>query len=62
MAFSLTLLSMANPLSIAGFVVRVASLGIQITQSFIDVYDAYKDQSSDLARNLHSFENLTDSL
>ncbi|KAJ5087891.1 hypothetical protein N7456_011507 [Penicillium angulare] len=56
---------MADPLSIASGAAGLLSLGIQVTQSLVDFYCAYKDQDSDLAkitRNLESLLNLFQSL
>jgi hypothetical protein len=51
---------MADPLSIVGGVVGVASLGIQVTQSLIDFYNTYRHQKSDLANTMRNLEDLTD--
>lgn len=46
---------MTDPLSVAGSVVGVISLGIQVTQSLVSFYNSYKGQNSDL---IHMIENL----
>ena len=53
---------MADPLSIVGAVVGVVSLGIQVTQSLIDFYNAYKYQKFDLANILRNLEDLKNTL
>lgn len=53
---------MADPLSIVGGVVGIASLGIQVSQSLIDFYNKYKNQKSDLANILRNLENLKNTL
>lgn len=53
---------MADPLSIAGSVAGLVSLGIQVTQSLIDFYHAFKNQDSDLASTLRNLEGLKNTL
>lgn len=56
---------MPDPLSIASGAAGFLSLGIQVTQSLVDFYHAYKDQAGDLAkitRNLESLLNLFQTL
>ncbi|BDD62495.1 hypothetical protein MAP00_007463 [Monascus purpureus] len=45
-------------LSIASGIVGLLSLGIQVTQSLISFYSAYKDQDGDLAKITQNFEDL----
>ncbi|KAL5002549.1 hypothetical protein BDV10DRAFT_191363 [Aspergillus recurvatus] len=49
---------MGDPLSIASGVAGLLSLGIQVTQSLIDFYSAYKDQDSDLIQITQNLGNL----
>ncbi|KAL9636266.1 MAG: hypothetical protein Q9164_002929 [Protoblastenia rupestris] len=56
------LLCMADPLSIVGSVIGIASLGIQVTQSLIDFYKTYKNQKYDLASTLRNLEDLKNTL
>lgn len=49
---------MADPLSIAAGVAGLLSLGIQVTQSLVVFYSAYKDQDTDLANITQSLDNL----
>ncbi|KAK1465305.1 hypothetical protein CCUS01_07711 [Colletotrichum cuscutae] len=49
---------MADPLSTAGSVVGIISLGIQVVQSIYQYYSAAKDQHSDIARTLRKLEDL----
>lgn len=49
---------MADPLSISSGIAGLLSLGIQVTQSLIDFYMAYKDQDTDLAKMTHNFGDL----
>lgn len=49
---------MADPLSIASGIAGLLSLGIQVTQSLIGFYSAYKDQDTDLAKITDNLENL----
>jgi ankyrin repeat domain-containing protein 50 len=45
-------------LSVAASVAGIISLGIQVTQSLVDYYEAYKDQKSDIANTAKKLENL----
>ena len=49
---------MADPLSILGTGVGVASLAIQVTQSLLEFYRAYKDRASEVAQILGRLESL----
>jgi hypothetical protein len=49
---------MADPLSIASGIAGLLSLGIQVTQSLIDFYSAYKNQGTDLAKITQNIENI----
>ncbi|KAJ5140290.1 NACHT nucleoside triphosphatase [Penicillium atrosanguineum] len=52
---------MVDPLAIASGVAGLLSLGIQVTQSLVNFYTAYKDQDTDLAkltRNLDSLQSI----
>ncbi|UQC84865.1 uncharacterized protein CLUP02_10361 [Colletotrichum lupini] len=49
---------MADPLSTAGSVVGIISLGIQVVQSIYKYYSAAKDQHSDIGRTLRKLEDL----
>ncbi|KAJ5185641.1 NACHT nucleoside triphosphatase [Penicillium cf. griseofulvum] len=49
---------MADPLSIAAGVAGLLSFGIQVTQSLIGFYTAYKDQDSDLAKITENLDSL----
>ena len=49
---------MADPLSVAGSVVGVISLGIQVTLSLINFYNSYKCQDSDLVSITKKLEGL----
>jgi hypothetical protein len=49
---------MADPLSIASGVAGLLSLGIQVTQSLVNFYSAYKDQESDLIQITQNLGNL----
>ncbi|KAJ5998783.1 hypothetical protein N7451_006593 [Penicillium sp. IBT 35674x] len=49
---------MADPLSIASGVAGLLSLGIQVTQSLVDFYSAYKNQTSDIAKIAQGLESL----
>lgn len=53
---------MGDPLSVAGSVVGLISLGIQVSQSLISFYTAYKDQNSDISKTIRRLENLQDTL
>ncbi|KAJ6101889.1 NACHT nucleoside triphosphatase [Penicillium sp. IBT 16267x] len=49
---------MADPLSIASGIAGLLSLGIQVTQSLVNFYTAYKDQDTDLAKVTQNLDNL----
>ncbi|KAF4771904.1 hypothetical protein HAV15_004523 [Penicillium sp. str.  len=49
---------MADPLSIASGVAGLLSFGIQVTQTLVDFYSAYKNQTSDLAKITLNLQNL----
>lgn len=49
---------MAEPLSIASGIAGLLSLGIQVTQSLITFYSAYKDRDNDLAKIIRNSEGL----
>ena len=53
---------MADPLSIAGSVAGVVSLGIQVTQSLIEFYKSYRYQDSELAGIIRKLESLAETL
>ncbi len=44
---------MTEPLSVAASVAGLISLGIQVTQSLVDFYNAYKNRDLDLVHNIH---------
>lgn len=50
---------MADPLSIAGSVVGILSLGLQVTQQLCEYYTKYKKQCEDLEQLLLKIERLT---
>ncbi|CAP94665.1 Pc18g04410 [Penicillium rubens Wisconsin 54-1255] len=49
---------MADPLSIAAGIAGFLSLGIQVTQTLIEFYSAYKNQDTDVAKITRMIENL----
>jgi hypothetical protein len=49
---------MSDPLSVAGSVVGIVSLGLQVAQSLYDYYDAIKGQHSDVSRTTYRLDNL----
>ncbi len=49
---------MADPLSIAGSVAGLISLGSQVTQSLVDFYNAYKQQDSELVGTIETIESV----
>lgn len=49
---------MADPLSIASGVAGLLSFGIQVTQTLVDFYSAYKNQTPDLAKITLNLQNL----
>jgi len=51
-----------DPLSIAASAASLISLGIQITQSLIDIYSAYKSQNSNIIHTIKKLESLLDML
>lgn len=51
---------MTDPLSVAGSVVGVTSLGIQVTQSLVDFYKAYKSQDSEVSSIIGRLESLVE--
>ena len=53
---------MTDPLSIAGSVAGVVSLGIQVTQSLIVFYKSYRYQDSELAGIIGRLESLAETL
>jgi ankyrin repeat domain-containing protein 50 len=53
---------MADPLSVAASVTGLISLGIQVTQSLVDFYTAYKNQKSDVVHTTQKLNRLLDVL
>ena len=51
---------MTEPLSVAASVAGLISLGIQVTQSLVDFYNAYKNRVSDLVDTTERLESLLD--
>lgn len=51
---------MADPLSVTAGIVGFVSLGIQVTESLVRFYTAYKDQDADMARMTTKSESLLD--
>ena len=51
---------MTEPLSVAANVAGLISLGIQVTQSLVDFYNAYKNRDSDLVHTTQTLESLLD--
>ena len=49
---------MSDPLSIAGSVAGLISLGIQVTKSLVDFYTSYKHQDSELAGTIEKLDGL----
>lgn len=49
---------MADPLAIASGIAGLLSLGIQVTQSLVNFYNAYKDQDTDLAKVAQNLDRL----
>ena len=49
---------MGDPLSIAGSVAGLISLGIQVTQSLVDFYTSYKQQDSELVGTIEKLESI----
>ena len=52
------LASMSDPLSIAAGAAGLISLGIQVTQSLVDFYNAYRNRDSDLIHTTARLESL----
>ena len=51
---------MTGPLSVAASVTGLVSLGIQVTQSLVDFYNAYKNRDSDLVHMIERLDSLLD--
>ena len=51
---------MTDPLSVAGSVAGLISLGIQVTQSLVNFYNAYKNRDSDLVHMIERLDSLLD--
>ena len=51
-------ISMTDPLSVAGSVVGVISLGIQVTTSLVTFYNSYKGRESDIIRITEKLDGL----
>ena len=51
---------MTEPLSVAGSVAGLISLGIQVTQSLVNFYNAYKNRDSDLVHMIERLDSLID--
>lgn len=51
---------MTEPLSVAASVAGLISLGIQVTQSLVEFYNAYKNRDSDLVDMAERLESLLD--
>ncbi|KAL9100680.1 MAG: hypothetical protein Q9163_003967 [Psora crenata] len=51
---------MADPLSVAGSVVGLISLGIQVTQSLVNFYNAYETRDSELLHMIKRLDSLLD--
>lgn len=49
---------MAESLAVASGIAGLLSLGIQVTQSLVNFYTAYKDQGTDLAKITQNLDNL----
>lgn len=49
---------MADPLSIASGIAGLLSFGVQVTQTLVDFYSAYKDQDTNLSRITQNLESL----
>jgi len=49
---------MADPLSVAAGVAGLVSLGLQVTQTLVDFYSAYKNRKSDIASTNKKLERL----
>ena len=51
---------MTDPLSVAGSVVGLISLGIQVTQSLVNFYNAYENRDSELVHMIERLDSLLD--
>lgn len=51
---------MTDPLPVAAGVAGLVSLGIQVTQSLVEFYNAYKKQDSDLNSTTKRLKSLLD--
>ena len=51
---------MTEPLSVAASVAGLISLGIQVTQSLVNFYNAYKYRDSDLVHMIERLDSLLD--
>jgi len=51
---------MTDPLSVAGSVAGLISVGIQVTQSLVDFYNSYKSRDSDLVDMIERLDGLLD--
>lgn len=51
---------MAEPLSVVASVAGLVSLGIQVTQSLVNFYNAYENRDSDLVRMIERLDSLLD--
>ena len=51
---------MPDPLSVAGSVVGLISLGIQVTQSLVNFYNAYENRDSELVHTIERLDSLLD--
>lgn len=49
---------MTEPLSVAASVAGLISLGIQVTQSLVNFYNAYKYRDSDLVHTIERLDSL----
>ena len=49
---------MGDPLSVAGSIADLISLGIQVTQSLVDFYTSYKNQDSELIGTIEKLDSL----
>ena len=53
---------MADPLSIAGSVVGIISLGIQAAESLVQYYTSFRDQEDDIANVVRKLKSLLELL
>ena len=51
---------MTDPLSVAASVAGLISLGIQVTQSLADFYNAYENRDSELVHTIERLDSLLD--